>query len=294
MMKMMLTLFLLCAAAASAPAQEAGNASYGGQRRRTSGVTVGNLSSTEPKDSVQSTFIEANVLMNVKADEYLAVFGLAQEAPTIVEGNRKLDAQIGEFRASLKTLGVEDGDLFVDFVTQNRVYDFGVTGNTARERLSGFEVKKNVAVRYRDRSLLEGMLASAAKASIFDLVKVDYVVRDVAGARERLLEEASKIVRKKEESYARLLGVRLRPQSVSSERYNAFFPSEQYSSYVAYEAGSVDTGGGSTRVLEKRKTSTSYFSPLHTGEFDTVVNPLGAEPAVQLTLFLKVRYTLVP
>jgi uncharacterized protein YggE len=293
-MKLALTSLFVCAVAASALAQEAGNASYGSARRRTSGVTLGNLSATDPKDSVQSTFVEANVLLNVKADEYLAVFALAQEGATIVEGNRKLDAQIQEFRVALKALGIEDADVFVDFVAQNRVYDFAVAGNTARERLSGFQVKKNVAVRYKDRSRLDAMLAAASKSSIYDLVKVDYVLRDAADARARLLEEASKVVRRKEESYARLLGLRMRPHSVFAEKYNAFFPSELYSSYVAYEAGSVESGGDNLRVVEKRKTSTSYFNPLHTGEFDTVVDPVGAEPVVQLTLYLKVKYTLLP
>lgn len=162
-------------------AQEAGNIVYGASRRRTSGVTTGNLSATEPKDSVPVAFIEANVLLNVKADEYVAVFALAQEAPTVPESNEKIAAQLKEFIAALQGLGVKTNDLFVDFIAQNRVYDYAVTGNTARESLTGFEVKKTVAVRYKDRVQLDKLLAAAAKSSIFDLVKVDYVVGDSAG-----------------------------------------------------------------------------------------------------------------
>jgi uncharacterized protein YggE len=160
------------------------------------------------------SFIEANVLLNLKADQYQAVFALAQKGPTLLEGNEKLAAQTKEFIASLEALGVEHADIFVDFISQNRVYDFTVADNVAREKLSGFEVKKNVIVRYQDAALLEKMLAAAAKSAIFDLVKVDYVVSDLAAARARLLEEASRIIKQKEASYKRLFGVTMRTASV--------------------------------------------------------------------------------
>lgn len=166
-------------------------------------------------------------------------------------------------------------------------------GNTAKERLSGFQVKKNVGVRYKDKALLEGILAAASKASIYDLVKVDYAVSDMPKVRDRLLAEAAKLIARKQESYARLLGVKMKTDSVFQEKYNAFFPSESYSSYVAYQTGGVDAGRD-MRALEQRKTSTFYFNPLHTGEFDLVLDPAGAEPVVQCTLYLKVRCRLEP
>ncbi|MBI3650289.1 MAG: SIMPL domain-containing protein [Acidobacteria bacterium] len=291
MKKIALLLFFIIACQFVASAQEAGNAAYGNQRRKTSGVSVGNLFSTDPKDSVQSSFIEANVLLNLKADEYVAVFGLAQEGATIIDGNRKIDAQFNEFIAALKTLGLKDSEIFVDFITQNRVYDFGVAGNTAKEKLAGFEVKKNLAVRYKDKSLLEKLLLAASKASIFDLIKVDYLVSDMTAARQQLLAEAAKVIKKKEEDYARLLGLKMRPHSVVIEKYNAFLPSEMYNTYVAYEANNVE-GGNNMRVVEKRKVSTFYFNPLHPGEFDMILNPAGVEPVVQVTLYLKVKYVL--
>ena len=47
---------------------------------------------------------------------------------------------------------------------------------TLSVRSSGFETKKTIAVRYKNRSLLEKLLAAATQASIFDLIKVDYVI----------------------------------------------------------------------------------------------------------------------
>lgn len=294
MKRVLIFLLILFACGCFAWAQESGNSVYNAAKRRTSGVVTGNLYAVEAKDSVPSSFIEANVLMNVKADEYLAVFGIMQEGPAILDNNKKMDAQLAEFLGALQSLGIASGDIFVDFITQNRIYDFGVGRTTAVEKFQGFELKKNIAVRYTDRALLQKMLAAAAKSAIFDLIKVDYVVSNMAAMRDKLMEEAARIIKKKEENYGRLLGVKMRPASIFNEKYNAFYPSEMYSSYVAFESGNVDSRYREAQVIEKRKASTFYYNPLHPGEFDATINPVGPEPVVQLTLYLKVKYMLNP
>lgn len=291
MIKTCLLFVVLAFCAASCFAQEAGNVAYGGNKRpKTSGVALGNLYSIEGKDSVVSTYLEANTMINAKADEYVALFGLSQEGATLAECNSRMEAQLKDFTAGLEGLGINRGDTFVDFIAQNRVYDFGTAGSTAREKLSGFEVKKNVMVHYKDKTILEKIQAIAAKSSIFDLIKVDYVVSDLPGIRARLFEEAMKVIKKKESEYSKLLDTKLRAAAVYQEKYNKFSPSEMYNSYVAYESGSVDSSTRDMRVVEKRKSRTFYFDPLDPGEFDSVINPVVVEPVVQFTLFLKVKY----
>jgi uncharacterized protein YggE len=286
-MKRGLLLLLVIIAARSGWSQAAGNSVYSGSRNRTSGVTTGTLSSVDPKDSSQNYFIEANVLINVRADEYVATFALAQEGQSLPDANGKIEVQVSEFLASLRSLGVKTNDVFIDFISQNRVYDFVVADNTAKETQTGFEVKKNVAIRYKERSLLEELLAAGAKSGIFDLVKVDYVVNDMVSQRERLLTEASKVIRKKEAAHERLFGVKKRPLETYQEKYNAFFPTEMYSSYVAYETGEVYRGN--MPAITKRKPRTSYYDPLNPAEFDLIIGQTGGEPMVQLTLYLKMK-----
>ena len=288
MMNKAFLLLLVLTVARTGWSQAAGNTVYGGARSRTSGVTTGNLSSVDPKDSSQNYFIEANVLINVRADEYVAIFALAQEAPTLPDANAKIGTQVNEFLGSLGKLEVKTNDVFIDFISQNRVYDFVVADNTAKETQTGFEVKKNVAVRYKEQALLDELLATAAKAGIYDLVKVDYVISDMGAQRERLLTEASKVIRKKEADHNRLFGVEKRPLEVYQEKYNAFFPTEMYSSYAAYESGEVYRGN--MPVVTKRKTRTSYYDPLDPADFDLIIGQTGGEPMVQLTLFLKMKY----
>lgn len=50
-------------------AQNAGNSVYANPRPQNTGMATGDLFAVEPKGSVPVSFIEANVLMNAKADQ---------------------------------------------------------------------------------------------------------------------------------------------------------------------------------------------------------------------------------
>jgi len=289
-MRKILWLFILvlfCPAFASA--QEVGNSAYQTQRRKpqtNSGVLTG---STDGKAQVY--FIEANVLMNMKADAYVAVFGLVQEAATSAESNSKINTQVAGFIKDLENLGIRRNDIFVDFITQNKIYDFTTSGGTVTEKFSGFETKKNIAVRYKDRESLEKILSAAAKGSIFDLIEVDYVVGDVSGVHSKMFEEAVRIIKQKEAGYANSFGIKLSPTNLANEKYDAFYPGELYANYRAFEAGTT-SGDYNRVVVRQRKTSTFFYEPLDASVFDSVINPMGIEPMVQFTLYLRLQYDL--
>jgi uncharacterized protein YggE len=242
-----------------------------------------------------SMFVEAGVLLNIKADEFVAVFGLLQECVTVAECNQKMDATVAEFNAGLKQLGVGAGDVYVDFASQNKIYAFQLAGDVAKERLAGFELKKNVAVHYRDRDLLDKLTVLASRSKIYDLIKVDYIVSDTAAVQSRLMEEASKVIGRKVANYQRLFGIKLKgPAQVYAEKPGIYYPTEMYDSYTAYESEDVDQNYDRQKytVQHARKSRTFFFNPLDADGFDTVVNPVVIEPVVQFTLYLKVKYEI--
>src|SRR6185369_7057721 len=138
-------------------------------------------------------FVEANVLMNVKADEYVAVFGISKEGATVQECADKMDAAVKQFTTALRALNIPETNIFVDFITQPRTYGFEFTGDIAREKLTGFELKKNVSIHFSDRDLIDRLVVVAANQEIYDLIKVDYIVKDLAAIQQRLMQEASVI-----------------------------------------------------------------------------------------------------
>lgn len=287
MKKVFLILLALALCTLSVFAQESGNRNYNRNTDQRKAPNTGLVFSNG--DFV----IEAYVLLNAPPDEFIAVFGAAQVAPTAVESNQKVNAQIEQFLSAAERLGVSRGNTFVDFITQNRVYSFSPPVDGAiREELSGFETKKTVAVRYKDRSLLEKLLAAAAQASIFDLIKVDYVINDMDKIRSRLFEEAVRVLKQKEDNYTHSLGMVIKRSTLLQETYATHYPAELYQTYTAYESGAVDENYESrTRVIRQRKSSTSYLEPLDRSAFDSVLNSLSIEPMVQVTLYMRVLYT---
>ncbi|MEQ1761842.1 MAG: SIMPL domain-containing protein [Pyrinomonadaceae bacterium] len=272
-------------------AQDAGSSVYRDRnaRRREPQVNTGILTANVD-DKTQVQFIESSVLINVPADSYIAVFGLVQEGKVPATSNATVNARFADFTRSLEALGVKRSDIYIDFISQNRVFDFTEAGNTVTETLTGFETKKNIAVRYKDQAALEKILDAAGKATIFDLIGVDYVVNDAKAVRDRLFDEAVKVIKGKEAAYSSSLGVKLTTRAVANEKYDAFFPSERYVAYQAFESGSAYNAYNKT-VIRPRKVTTFFYSPV-AGDFDTVINPVGIEPLVQFTLYLRMQYAL--
>lgn len=253
------------------------------------------LSRDELPPSPTSMFIDASILINVRADEYVATFALSQEGQTPAEAGEKMNVSVTAFTEALKGLGVGPRDIFVDYVALTKIYGYDIEGETARETLKGFELKKNVSVRYRDYDLLERMAQAASRLQIYDLVKVDYVVKDIGKVQDRLMDEAARIVRKKVARHEKLLGTKARPQpQVYAERYAIYYPADSYDDYVAAESEQISSATLRQRytIQGARKSRTFYFNGLTGDGFDFVADPALIEPVVQFTLYLKVKYTL--
>lgn len=282
-------------------AQASGNAAYsqsgGNSRAKQNERNKHILQQGEVPPSATSMFVEASVLMNVKADEYVAVFGVLEEGATVAECNQKMDATVGDFSAELKKLGINSDESFVDFAAQNKIYGFQVTGSVARERLVGFELKKNVAVHYKDKLVLDKLVIAASRAKIFDLIKVDYLVKDPESVQGKLMDDAAQVIKRKAAMYERLLSIKLQPPvQVYAEKPSIYFPTELYDSYTASESEEIsgDNDRQKYTIQGARKSRTFYFNGLNADGFDHVTNPVIIEPVVQFTLYLKVKYEIEP
>src|SRR5262245_32705410 len=110
-MKAYVCLFVcIIAVAAEVKAQNSGNVVYSeanrteASRRLARGsVALGAISLPDNSGMI----IPAHVQINVKADEYVAVFGLSQEGRTIQDCDQKLNAQIENFTGQLKNRSEE-------------------------------------------------------------------------------------------------------------------------------------------------------------------------------------------
>jgi uncharacterized protein YggE len=291
----LITVFLLVTS--TSHAQVSGNANFSQSGGRAASEQREHAKHVIAKDdhppSATSMFVEANVLLNVKADQYVAVFAVAQEGSTLAECSQKMDASLTAFTEGIKALGIAGNDVFVDFIAQHKIYGFEVTGNIAKEKLVGFDLKKNVSIRYTDPTLLDKLTAAASRVQIFDLVKVDYIIKDLNKVQDRLTEEAARVLKQKTSRYQRLMGITLLPpMQVYAEKFAIHYPTELYDNYTAAESESMSNAVYRQNYTTQlaRKNRTFYFNGLDADGFDDVITPVYNEPVVQCTLYLKVKY----
>jgi uncharacterized protein YggE len=288
---------ILLALPAVCCAQVSGNVGYAQNSGKARAEQNERAKRSLPKDELPptatTTFVEASVLMNVPADEYVAVFGITQEGDSIMACSAKMDLTIAQFTNELKRLGIGDNARFVDFIAQNKIYGFEVVGEIAREKLVGFELKKNISIHFKDKALIDKLVVAASHSQIFDLIKVDYIVSNLDAIQDKLMDEASRIIKRKAGRYGKLLDIKLEPPAqVIAERSAAYHPTEMYDSYTAFETEHVGIPANRDRLTTQtaRKSRTFFWSGLNANSFDSVLNPVVIEPVVQFTLYLKVKY----
>jgi uncharacterized protein YggE len=292
---MLTAVFLLVAGPSHA--QVSGNANFGPSGGRAAAEQREHVKHVIAKDdhppSATSMFVEANVLMNVRADLYVAVFAVAHEGETLADCSRKMDASLKAFTDDVKALGIAGADVFVDFIAQHKIYGFEVTGNIAKEKLVGFDLKKNVSIRYTDPTVLDKLTAAASRSEIFDLVKVDYIIKDLNKVQDKLTQEAARVLKQKTSRYQKLLGITLLPpMQIYAEKFAIHYPTELYDNYTGAESEAMSNAVNRQNYTTQlaRKNRTFYFNGLSADGFDDVITPVYNEPVVQCTLYLKVKY----
>ncbi len=275
---------------ASVYAQQSGNAVYGQNSGQVSGKSE-TINKLYLSDS--SFIVQACVAMNVIADTYIAVFAVAEESPTLVECNANIEKRIQSFIPEITKLGISKSDIYIDMTTQNKIYDYKIKDELAEQYLKGFELKKNVIVKFNDISNLEKMLISASGHGIYDLVKVDYLVSDVSLIYKKMFQSAMEIVNSKKEMYVMATNSILDPVSqIYAEEFNSFSPPQLYKSYKAYESSTTYEDYDLYRKTDLRKSSCYYYDRINYSGFDKIINPVVTEPAVEYALTLQIRFMI--
>ncbi len=239
--------------------------------------------------------IETKILMNVKADSYLAYFGISQVSEKIETCHELINNRINTFIENLKKLGINKNDVYVDFISQMPLFEIEVEkklfSKTYNEIPKGFEVKKNLHIKYKDINIAEQLLIEAAKNEIYDIIKVDYVINDIESKYDTLRQKAQANLNKKVTELKKS-GIKLDAiyQTVSEE-INSTYPLERYSSYSAFKNSALSGITKGTPSLTSKSYSL-YYNKLPYNSYDVIINPEIIQPVVQFSYTLKTKYVL--
>ncbi len=272
--------------------QNSGNINYG-KSFQTQTIEV-------PEATIRSyTDIELSVraLMNVKADSYVAIFSLIQLGESMTDVDTLMNERIQKIEKNLMKLKISGENFHTDMISLVPMYDFEMekrifSKRTYIEQPKGFELRKNLHIRYKNPKKLSDIISICAQNQVYDLVKVDYVVKDMEAVMDTLQQKALAWIKKKEKMH-RDLGLDLTSKErIVAESDNVFYPIERYNNYTAFSRNSLDKVKKNAVVTSVKKSETQYYQPIGYKGYDIVIHPEIVEPVVQYTYNLKVKYFL--
>jgi len=288
-MKSFLAIILLSAIVTVSNAQHSGNAVYGNNASQYHNPEAKKLYLSD------STFlIEAHVLINTIADDYVATIGVSDTSASLKESSDRINKRIKGFMATLSKFGIRQQDIYVDMTTQTKVYDYTLKHNYAQQYVKGYEIKKNVVIKFKNIADLENMMIEAANFKIYDLAKVDYVVNDLEKINTELFKLAIEVINRKKEMYVMATNCKLNQASqIYGEDYYSYYPQQLYKTYIAEASTDISSEYASQFIKrDLQKPSTVYYDKIDYSGFDKIINPEVTEPAIEFGFTLQIKFQM--
>lgn len=237
-------------------------------------------------------YVSVKGMANVKADSYVAIFNVTQVGKTTEEVNKMIDTRISQ---SLEQLKLKAGiETLVDMISFVPVYEYEVEKKTFSKKTYneipvGFELKKNIHIKYSKASDLNEIIAILSNSEIYDLVRVDYFSNNLEAIKKDIMARSKVIMQEKLKNYQAMLGDNL--ETVEKQLLDGFrvvLPVEMYKSYQAFNSSSLNLKKAANSN-QADKSTTLYYQPIVDKEFDFVINPTILEPVIQVMYEVKLK-----
>ena len=294
--KWKLIIALLLLNVLSVSAQISGNQVYGKNNYNGNNYnqeTLPNNSKVSINDNVLS--VSVKILLNKKADGFVMTLGLNEEDETVAGCSKKITARITGFIERMKSLGVKKENVYIDFISQTKIYDFELSGLNSEQVDKGFEIKKNIIITTSNANRLEKLIALASDFEIHDVIKVDYFNSDTNVIHNVLFDEALVLAEAKKIRYMKSFGKRIVGTPNATEEFATVFPETQYKTYQAFETAEIQTNyNNRSPYLKKiaRKNKTFYYDGISSAGFDKVINPNQTEVGIQYVMTITMHYKI--
>ncbi|KAA6432762.1 DUF541 domain-containing protein [Dyadobacter flavalbus] len=243
--------------------------------------------------------VTVNGLFNVIPEDFVATFHIVQTAETAETADQLLNERIKKFRQKFLETGGDATNFHVDMIsfvpkyeveTENKLFS-----KTYNEIPAGFELQKNISIRYRHSAVLDELITAAASAEIYDLVKVDCSVQQTRSLIDSLRRQCLREIRIRSQSFE-ITGLKMDTlKKTISENLITVYPQTRYFTYQAYSRPSQHFARKKTAAPaynEMAKTTSSYYSQLDYDRYDLIINPLVLEPVIQISCSVAVKYFL--
>jgi len=248
-----------------------------------------------------SLTFDVSVLMHAPSTNYMITLGLNEEAENAKICNQKINKRIDGFLTAIRKLGVRKGDVYIDFITQNKIYDYVKTNeNTHNVNLNqverGFEIKKNIVLSMSDISEFDDLVEIASLFDIHNIIDVNYQNDNQDKIYAKLFDEVSKIVKERKKLIPHNKHLFEDDPTISIEFFSVQ-PGNSYKKFQAYESGEISTINNyyksKVAVFKKevRKGNSYYFDRMDNQQFDKVLNSTSPKVGLQYVMKVHVIYS---
>ncbi len=277
--------------------QKKGNAEYGNVGYGNGSYTVNRVNTIPTTSSSQDEMtITIKGIYNERATAEIATFALLQLGKTAEEATSLMDERIGNVKKELalynKDIEIEtDMISFVptyDYTTEKRIFN----PKTYNEKPSGFELKKNILIKYHNNSDFDRILSVCGKNEIYDIAKVDYVTTNFDHIRTQMQKRALEVFKDQMENYSAIMNTDLnKKEKIIQEGFNVSYPMESYRSYQAYSQANANFDPKS-EVHTIKKNVTQYYNQALVKDHNFIMNPDITEPTIQAFYEMTIRIKL--
>ncbi len=242
--------------------------------------------------------INISVLNNASPTSYTAIFHLNQAGKKVSELDSLLQMRVNKFMKMGATMGIKEKDFYLDMIALVPIFqrEKKLFSNTYTEIPKGFEMQKNLHVRYKNPEQLDKLFTMAAQCEIYDLIKVEYHCDTIQQANYRIRQKAEEVLKVKL-AHLKKTGISLDTNfRTINEFQRQYFPVDQYIPYQPLAISAIeDEANISTKdgAPVRPNRTTLFHNAISTNGFDAILNPSPLQPSIQMVYSMEVRYTLV-
>ena len=125
---------------------------------------------------------------------------------------------------------------------------------TFTEIPKGFELKKNIHIKFKDHELIDKIIAICASFEVYDMAKVEYVIleneENVLTMRDKMLKHIGDKI-----AFYHDLEIQDEIDIIQvNEKTNEYYPQDRYQSYTGHSSSSYEALGNTKRKKKKCKS----------------------------------------
>ena len=244
--------------------------------------------------------VRVHVLYNAAPSSYMAIFHLNQAGKKVQDIDSLMSKRVAKLIQQSQSIGLKKEDFYTDMIALVPIFEKErkTFGKNYTQVPKGFEMQKNLHVRYKNAAQLDALFTLAAQCEIYDLIKVEYFFDSTEAANQILKNKAVQILNQKLKTFKQMgIAMDTNFRTVQEQRHQ-YFPIDEYMPYQPLAVSTLEadesTDASKSGVAQPVSTqrTTMFYNQVSTDGFDAVINPSPLTPSIQFVYNVDVRYKI--